>query len=327
MSSPILMAYDFDGTGGGKTLVGEAIGDSLEASKLAWVHLNALHKDTKPWLKKELSYLDPYIVEGLLAEETRPRMTQINDGALIVLRGVNLNENAKPEDMVSIRIWIDPSRIITVQKRQLKSILKIEESIQKGCGPKDAAGFLAFLLKNLTGPIESIMAALDDQLDAIEMQVLETEASHLRKEIIMVRRQTILFRRHISPQRDALNHMLLSDLSWFTQNDRRNFQERHDQMIRYVEDLDALRERAQIVKDELSNMLAERLNKNMYVLSLISMIFLPLGFLTGLLGINVGGLPGLNNDNAFYIFCGILGLISFLQILIMRKFKWLKATS
>ena len=83
-----------------------------------------------------------------------------------------------------------------------------------------------------------------------------------------------------------------------------------------------IRERAQIVKDELVNALSDRLNRNMYVLSVIASIFLPLGFFTGLLGINVGGIPGAENSEAFYIFCGLLVVLVIAQIIIFKKLKW-----
>lgn len=67
----------------------------------------------------------------------------------------------------------------------------------------------------------------------------------------------------------------------------------------------AVRERAQIVKDELGNIMADKMNKNMYVLSIVAAIFLPLGFLPGLLGINVGGMPGVDSDLAFWIVSAI----------------------
>jgi len=75
-----------------------------------------------------------------------------------------------------------------------------------------------------------------------------------------------------------------------------------------------VRGRAQIVKDELVTGLSDRLNKNMYMLSVVAAIFLPLGFLTGLLGINVGGIPGADNEAAFWIFMGILALIILIQV-------------
>jgi zinc transporter len=98
--------------------------------------------------------------------------------------------------------------------------------------------------------------------------------------------------------------------------------ENYDHLMRYVEDLDAIRERAQIVKDELANIIADRLNKNLYELSVIAAVFLPLGFLTGLLGINVGGIPGVDNPYAFFIFSGILILLVIIQILLFKKLKW-----
>jgi len=64
------------------------------------------------------------------------------------------------------------------------------------------------------------------------------------------------------------------------------------------------------------------LNKNMYVLSVVAAIFLPLGFLTGLLGINVGGMPGADNTDAFWIFCGLLVIVVGLQVLLFKKMKW-----
>ena len=87
-------------------------------------------------------------------------------------------------------------------------------------------------------------------------------------------------------------------------------------------ELDAVRERAHIINDEVTNQLTERLNKNMYALSVIAAIFLPLGFLTGLLGINIAGIPGAENPAAFAIFCAMLGMLVIAQILLFRKLKW-----
>ena len=119
-----------------------------------------------------------------------------------------------------------------------------------------------------------------------------------------------------------MGHIRTSEQPWLNQHDRRSMQENFDRTLRFVEDLDAIRERAQIIKDELANALSDRINKNMYVLSIIAAIFLPLGFLTGLLGINVGGIPGADNDQAFMIFMGILIVLVGAQIWLFKKMKW-----
>lgn len=322
MTDAILLAYAFNGEGGGNALVGDAVSQQIRSEKLAWVHMDANHPDTRPWLEREIAYLDPFIIEALLADETRPRMAQIGEGVLLILRGVNLNENADPEDMVSIRLWVDAHRIISVRRRRLKAVRDIEEKLIAGKGPKDAGEFIAMLAAHLFARMEPVLSELDDTTDDIEEKVLESADTSLREAIINVRKQAIIFRRYMAPQRDAIGQLRMAELPWLNEGHKRHLQESFNHVTRYVEDLDAIRERAQIVKDELANILSDRLNKNMYVLSVIAAIFLPLGFLTGLLGINVGGIPGADNSNAFYLFCAILAGLVALQVFLFKKLRW-----
>ena len=318
----IIHACSIDGKGGGLNLQGDAISKLIEDKALAWVHLDALHEDTRPWLEKNLSYLDPLIVDALLAEETRPRIMEIDDGLLIIMRGMNFNENASPEDMISIRIWIDPSRIITIRRRKLKAVVDICEKLEKGTGPKSSGDFIAQLASRLFERMDPVMQELDEKLDTIEEEILDHPDPSKRQEITHTRRQAIIFRRYIAPQKDVLAQLRLSDQQWLDVTNKRQIQESLDRVTRYVEDLDAIRERAQIVKDELANALSDRLNKNLYILSVISAIFLPLGFFTGLMGINIGGMPGVDNDQAFWIFSGGLAIIVAIQMAIFKLLRW-----
>ena len=322
MSKHVLLAYRFDGKGGGDAIASDTISEQVKDDQLAWLHLDANHPETRTWLENEISYLDPFVVEALLVEETRPRMSQIGDGVLLILRGVNLNENSDPEDMVSIRLWIDKHRIISLRRRKLKAVLDIERKIKVGKGPRDAGQFICMLTSRLFERMEPVLTALDEATDNIEETVLESADTSLREGIVGVRKQAIMFRRYMAPQRDAIGQLRSADLDWLEDLNKRHLQENYNHVIRYVEDLDTIRERAQIVKDEIANILADRLNKNMYVLSVIAAIFLPLGFLTGLLGINVGGIPGAENSDAFWLFCGILGSVVTTQIVLFRKLGW-----
>lgn len=329
MSSPIqntspyiITAYSLDGKGGGNALSMPAIAETIRTDELAWVHLDGSSQATSGWLANELDYLDPFIISALTADETRPRMTQVGDGAIIILRGVNHNEGADHEDMVSIRLFIDPHRIISLQMRDVKAVRTIADNIIKNKGPKDAGDFLCQLITQLTGRFESVLSGLDELTDTTEEAVLTHADLALRQDIVNIRKKAIIFRRHMAPQRDAISQLRMGELSWLNEIQKRNLQENFNHIVRYVEELDAIRERAQIVKDELANFIADRLNKNTYVLSVIAAIFLPLGFLTGLLGINIGGIPGVENSAAFTIFCGFLVIVVVVQIIIFRKLKW-----
>lgn len=319
----ILKAYSLDKNKLGQKLSNTEISQEIKSDNLAWVHLDANHEHTKKWLSKECKYLDSIIIGGLLAEETRPRMEQIGNGIFLIIRCVNLNENANPEDMISIRMWIDPQRIITVQKRNTKSINDVEDAILSNQAPQDAGDFLCILLSNIFKRMEPILGSLDEIMDDVEEELIENPNTDLRNKLSNTRKQAIIFRRYLMPQRDAFSALRIANLDWLNTTHKRKLQENYDHTMRYIEDLEAVRERAQIVKDELSNLLADKINKNMYVLSVIAAIFLPLGFLTGLLGINVGGIPASNNPHGFYFVSAILLFLVLLQIWLFKKRKWI----
>ena len=126
----------------------------------------------------------------------------------------------------------------------------------------------------------------------------------------------------MAPQQDLIKALVDGEIDWIDAVTIRSLVEAQDDITRFIEELDSIRERAQIVNDEIGNMSTERLNRNMYALSVVAAIFLPLGFLTGLLGINIAGIPGAENPWAFLIFCGLLiGLVA-TQIIIFKKKGW-----
>jgi zinc transporter len=321
-SDHVIHSYRINGDGSGSVLEDKSISKAIKGDSLAWVHLDASNPESRTWLEKELTYLDNIIINALLADETRPRILEFEEGALLILRGVNLNKNSEPEDMISIRLWIDQHRIISVRRRKLKAVADIRERLEAGKGPKNSGDFINALTSRLFERMEPVFSGLDEDLDDVEERVMEEPDTKERQEISSIRKQAIMFRRYIAPQRDVIAHLRTSEQPWLDQMHKRRLQESYDRVVRYVEDLDTIRERAQIVKDELSNALADQMNKNMYVLSVIAAIFLPLGFLTGLLGINIAGIPGAENPYAFFIFCGMLAGIVGLQTIIFKKLKW-----
>lgn len=320
-NSCIIKAYLLE-EGGGE-LEHSKIAEKLEADDLAWVHLDANHEDTRGWLEKNVDYIDRLIIDALLAGETRPRVVEYGSGFLVILRGVNLNPGMDPEDMVSIRLWIDENRIISLQKRQLKAVLDVGETIKQGKLSHDAGAFLVALITKLFSRMEPVIQELDERTDDIEENILNEPTTESRHDIIDIRKKAIILRRYIAPQRDVIAYLRSSDIPWLDVKHRRGLHECQDRVMRYIEDLDAIRERSQIIKDELANILADKMNKNMYVLSIVAAIFLPLGFLTGLLGINVGGMPGAEDDTAFWVVCLLCVGFGVGMIAIFRKLKWL----
>jgi len=170
--------------------------------------------------------------------------------------------------------------------------------------------------------MESIINELGESTDTLEENVLENPDIHFRRQIVALRQKTIIFRRFMAPQREVVAKLRAVEKPWIDQRCRVAFLEAYDHLYRFIEELDSIRERLQVVQDELTNSLADKLNKRMYVLSIVAAIFLPLGFLTGLLGINVAGIWGADYPNAFSVFIGMLVLIVISMFIFFRIKKW-----
>ncbi|WP_425101658.1 zinc transporter ZntB [Tropicibacter sp. S64] len=320
----IAFAHVLNGPDAGRALAPGEAPLLLREDTLAWVHLHAHHAEAPGWIIENLGYLDPTIVDALVAEETRPRVTRVQNGLIVILRGINMNAGEDPEDMVSVRMWIDPCRIISLSRRRVRAVEDIAAELSTGHGPQDAAAFLVRLTERLNYRIEDFWNGLEDQADTIEEDVLhESPPDDLRANLVELRRRAIILRRYLQPQRDAMRMLQAVHPDWIAEDNLRELAEELDALERVVEDADAMRDRMALVRDELAGQLSERLNRNMYLLSILSALFLPLGFLTGLFGINVGGLPGAGTPDAFWLFSGGLLAVLFLQLLILRKLRWI----
>lgn len=291
-------------------------------SGVLWVHLDFTHERARRWLASE-SGLDPLVSEALVADETRPRCVPLAGGLLLSLRGVNSNPGADPEDMVALRLFTDGRRIISTRRRKLLSILDIAHVLDTGQGPRSAGEWIAALTAGLVERMSDIVEAMEDRLDATEEALLVESRQELRMQLLELRREAIMLRRYLNPQREALNRLMTETADWLSSNDRLRLREAGDKVTRHVEDLDAIRDRGVVASEELASRLAEQMNLRMYVLSLVAGIFLPLGFLTGLLGINVGGIPGAESPWGFAAVILLLLVIALLQFWLFRYKRWI----
>lgn len=318
----LVYAYLLDGHGGGTPVDWAAIQKWDSSKGLLWIHLDSKSPDARIWLEEQ-SGLRPLTCESLLEQETRPRNNLTEDGLLLILRGVNCNPGENPEDMVAIRMLFAEQRIVTMRYRRIMAVQDVQQAIEAQKGPKSEGDFLVIVAERIADRLGDVISDLDDMADALEDSVLIAESKDLRPQLSSLRRKTISLRRYIAPQRDVLLRLLHDRFTWITDTDRARLREVAERTARFVEDVDSARERAAVTQEELNHRLSEQMNKAMYVLSIVAAIFLPLGLLTGLLGINVGGIPGTANQWAFtYVTIGlaviVIGLIAW-----FKKIKWL----
>lgn len=319
---PFIHAFLLNGKGGATTFNWHQVLTWEPEAGAIWLHFDYTDSASQAWLT-ETSGLDSLVSDALMTGETRPRVTAIGNGLLIALRGVNHNPGAEPEDMVAIRLWVEESRIISTSCRSLLSVSDLVSQLKSGKGACTTTELLTDLADFMVWRMSDTIDQYEDMIDDLENRVLDTSDSELRFELSSLRRSAIAIRRYLAPERDALARLIIDKSPWIDESNRMRLREVTDRLMRHVEDLDAVRERASVTHEELLSRISEQMNQRMYMLSVVAAIFLPLGFLTGLLGINVGGIPGAESPWGFTLFSALIVAIVAVQIWFFRQKKWL----
>ena len=313
----LIAGFVLDGNGGGKEIGWQAIREWQPGQGVLWVHLDRNSERACRWVQDE-SGLEEITADALLAKETRPRTFTTAQGLLVILRGVNLNPGADPEDMVSLRLYVDDRRIISVRLRRLMAVSDLTDRVRSGQGPRSSGEFLSMVADLLVARMEPVIDSLGEGVDRLETQLATLRPALLRQELRNLRYTAIVLKRYLSPQRDIMGRLQME----LSQHNRMALREVGDRIARYVEELEEVRERTALLQDELVNQLSESANRTIYILTIVAAIMLPLSFITGLLGINVGGMPGVDDRSAFWIVCLLLVGFGVAEIWIFRKLKW-----
>ncbi|MBA1202126.1 zinc transporter ZntB [Pseudomonas capeferrum] len=320
----LVHALVLNGKGGARSIARTELDDlQLQAGQSLWLHWDRSHPQTRSWLSRE-GGLSEFARDLLLEENTRPRLLPLSqEQMLLFLRGVNLNPGAEPEDMVSVRIFAEARRVISLRLRPLRASDEIIQQLAEGRGPKTASELLLVMGELLTEKVQALVSDLSEMVD-IEEEKVESDERYtpVHGTLQQIRRRAAGLRRFLAPQRDIYAQLSRHKWSWFADSDGDYWNELNNSLIRYLEELELTRERAALVLESEDRRRSERMNRTMYRFGIITCIFLPMSFVTGLLGINVGGIPGSDSPYGFlYASLIVLGL-AVGQWWLFRRLRW-----
>lgn len=256
---------------------------------------------------------------ALVATETRPRCDRIEDGALVNLRGpAAAGDDVGSDRLVSIRMWVREGRVYSVTRRDLAATAEVIDEMKAG-KIADPGDLVAAFARAISTALDPRVADLGDQLDDIETDLEPKAIYGMRGQIAGIRSEAIAYRRFVAPDRDALVLLASLNFPWLAEDDRLHIREAADRFARMAEELEAVRERAALLHEQLTDMRSEQLDQRGLYISVVAFIFLPLTFVTGLLGMNVEGIPFAHSPWSFW---GVVILCIVLGIVVLAWFAW-----
>lgn len=319
----IFAAVHFSPDGAWRHLAHDEVLSFHPGDGVLWVHMDRRSEVVQAWLRDH-SGIDEIDVEALLSEETRPRAYRTRQQAalLVILRGVNSPPDAATSDLVSIRTWVERHRVLSLSSRPLAAVDDVLSLLGTDYAPGNTAELLAELATAMVARMEPAIDALRDELDALEE--LQDEGRAINVEALLrIRRLGATWRRFLGPQKDVFNAVNSLHLPWIDIASEEEWREANNTTNRFVEELDAIRERVQILNDGINARAVARANRTIFAVSVAAAFFVPFTFFTGLMGMNVGGVPFAGSDYGFWQVVGLLSLWALAQVLLFRRLKWL----
>lgn len=312
--SDAIYALQLDGKGGSQLIRQNS---QATVEQPCWLHLDYKRSESQLWLEKS-PLLPDSIRDSLAGESVRPRVTRCADNVMITLRSVNVDSDRS----VVLRLFLTDELIITTRHRRVYGLENVLTDLQNGVGPVNSGDFLIQICDALTDDVSRFIEKLHDKVAELEDNLFVQQVPE-RGELVLLRKQLIVLRRYMAPQRDAFMRLASEHLPWMTDHQRRLMREIGERLGRGLDELDGSIARTAILADEITTLMADAMNRRIYTMSMLAMLFLPTTFMTGLFGVNLGGIPGNQSHIAFTLFCLLMLVMMAGVIIWLKRNKWL----
>ena len=286
-----------------------------------WLHFSLADVRAKKWIGS-CERIPARAREILLDSDVHIRLETVNGGFAGVLGDLHFEFDGDPDRLGVIHLYIDADLVVTARLHPLKVVDQLRVDLRGGMVVASTLRLVIQFVEDFADILAAVIAGQGEVVDRVEDHILKDRFLRDRGELGGVRRLLARLRRHINAQRGALAHTAHRPFPWWREEDTSELRRAIARLVRIALDLESIQERARLLQEEIVSRTGEATSHNLYIVSLLTAIFLPITLVTGIFGMNVGGLPWVEEDGGFLWVFGIMTLtaITSLVLLHWRRF-------
>lgn len=285
-----------------------------------WLHFNLFDLRGKRWIERSAG-LDEDAAALLTGSENRVRLQMVPGGFAIVLGDLRYDFDADPEGFHILRVYVDEKLMITCRQQRLTSTDRLRHRLERGGVSESTAGVFVSLVEELVSAFARVSAELAETVDDAEDEILAGQLKHRAGELGRLRRLLARLRRYVGANRAALAPLPDRMGTLCDSDQRQSLREAIDQLDAVGQDLDLVTERERLLQEEIAGHLGEATNRNLYLLSIVTTVLLPITMITGVFGMNIGGLPFMKAEHGFGVVMSLMLLAVAGTMLFLRRMR------
>ena len=144
------------------------------------------------------------------------------------------------------------------------------------------------------------------RVDKVEDELLAGRLDNKRENLGSLRRVLVRLQRLMAPEPAALFRLLQRPPVWIAEDDLQDLRQSSEEFSDVLVDMASLQQRIKLLQEEIAAVINEKSSPNLFTLTVLTVLALPINLMAGLFGMNVGGIPFAEHESGFWMVVGIL---------------------
>jgi len=270
-----------------------------------WLHFNLSNVAAEKWLREHATLPDEFF--ETLHEGSRSTRIEHADHSLIAVVNDVLHDFAfEASDIATLWLNVSSNVMISARRKPLQSVDRLRNAVNQGEHFSSPTELLTHLLRDQADVLIGIVRNVIKKIDDIEDHLLADRLNHKRANLGELRRVLVRLQRLLAPEPAALFRLLQRPPVWVAERDVQELRQSTEEFAVVLSDMASLQERIKLLQEEIAASVNEQNNRSLFVLTIVTVLALPINIIAGLLGMNVGGVPLAQHENGFWIVVAIV---------------------
>jgi zinc transporter len=285
----------------------------------AWLHFNLSNAAAEPWIQAHAGLSDEFF-EAIRTGSRSTRIERHGDSLLVVVNDVTFDFAFDAGDVATLWVVLRPGLVVSARRHSLRAVDSLRSAVKGGALLATPMALLDHLLHDQADELQRIAGVATERVDDIEDALLAGRAERHAAELSSLRRVTVRLQRLLAPDPNALNRTIANPPPWLSSADTQLLRQASEDFAVVLRDVGALQERIKLLQDESSARVAEENNRSLFLLTMVTVMALPINLVAGLLGMNVGGIPLADDPRGFWLVVTLIAAFTIgISVLALRR--------
>ena len=234
------------------------------------------------------------------------RIERADQSLIAVINDVHFDFAFEPSDISTLWISVDKGLVVTARQQALRAVDQLRTTVRSGEILRSSTALLEHLMRAQADVLVEIVRGVTRRVDQTEDELLAGKLEHRRARLGEMRRLLVRLQRLLAPEPAALFRLLQHPPDWMDENDVQELRQSTEEFSVVLRDMSSLQERIKLLQEEIAASVNEDNGRSLFVLTVVTVLALPINILAGLFGMNVGGIPLADNPHGFWILMALV---------------------